>query len=1006
MNLNEYQQQREIYGRFAETVRKILLAAIDDASASGSYKYHLQQIQCRAKTYESLEKRLAELGKKEASDIEEIRNDLAGCRVIFYYNDDLSAFLSSGLVRNNFNVHSTKVHGPKDEITSANDFYTANHYIIELDENRASLPEYAPFKGLKCEIQIHTVLNHAWAETVHDMTYKKPEASGFGSRVLDGIDTRLQKIMKDYLRPAGYEFQKVQHDYRRFLEGKVLFDRNVKQEIIDSQNNNERHEILQRFRESTLPLYDAEYFTKELSSIIEIVRSATSTARNVKPVEISTPIGSMEGKTFKDILDVALSVLNFIQYADVESVFSCLVEFYLAAPDTEEKEAIHKAAVTLVKYEIDVLQKAGFFVQDIVLTHLEKLDDATLIQVRGLVAEVGNTILDPSTESTSYKSITIKQGSVPGNDVMASIRQRALALLKRIYNPEDPDGEKRPIIGAFNTATRTPHMGKYSDKLLALVLQNSREIIDFYIGIIPSDSYEILESIEEDVSFLYRRAKDIVEGKKVGDELCQEHSVALMESAMKFRKELNSNPEFVIYKTLVGYESVFDESWENTEWKIRDEREFREAKADEYANGITDENKDFWEKITIRCTWTKSDDMATFLYFGRFLNTLATKNPDFAFYLLSKHEDGLANFLGSILDGLLRGSGHDKALNLMNKWVDEGKHLFFCARVFEYYQPLNEPLVKKVLNKARMTSEVGALIKVMAAAAKNYDSSNPHLITELFLPAVQELTKLGNARWAFDFWYRAERSSVIAALDEQGIDIVLENLLLLEKIDFNAEEILVPIAKQYPAKILDFFKTRLSAEKDDGKLVSAFDAIPFSFHHLNEPLSAFPELVVDTVSGWYDGDYGFFIYRGARLIHNIFPMLTDELKKKLVELVHTEQQSNLLIVMGVLRNYNGNVAIKAICKEMVKVLPEDSKLLSEITIILESTDGVVGEFGYVEAYKRKKDEIADWLIDADNKVKNFAKNYVAMLDKQITSEKRRAEESIELHKHQFGEEVS
>jgi ppGpp synthetase/RelA/SpoT-type nucleotidyltranferase len=235
MNLQEYQQKRELYGQFAETVRKILSAAIEGSS----YKYHLQQIQCRAKTVESLEARLSEQGRKDAQNIEEIRNDLAGCRIIFYYNDDVNAFLSSGLVRDNFKVHweKSKVHSLRDEAVSANDYYTANHFIVELDDVRASLSEYALFKGMKCEIQIHTVLNHAWAETVHDITYKKPETSGFGSRVLEDIDKRLQIIMKDYLRPAGYEFQKVQHDYRRFLEGKVLFDRNMKQEIIACQDN-------------------------------------------------------------------------------------------------------------------------------------------------------------------------------------------------------------------------------------------------------------------------------------------------------------------------------------------------------------------------------------------------------------------------------------------------------------------------------------------------------------------------------------------------------------------------------------------------------------------------------------------------------------------------------------------------------------------------------------------------------------------------------------------------
>jgi hypothetical protein len=32
----------------------------------------------------------------------------------------------------------------------------------------------------------------------------------------------LAKIMNDYLLPAGYEFQKVQHDFQRLMQGEAL----------------------------------------------------------------------------------------------------------------------------------------------------------------------------------------------------------------------------------------------------------------------------------------------------------------------------------------------------------------------------------------------------------------------------------------------------------------------------------------------------------------------------------------------------------------------------------------------------------------------------------------------------------------------------------------------------------------------------------------------------------------------------------------------------------------
>jgi phage baseplate assembly protein W len=49
----------------------------------------------------------------------------------------------------------------------------------------------------------------------HDIIYKKPVLKGFGGKLFEAIEQRLQKIMKAHLLPAGYEFQKALDDYER-----------------------------------------------------------------------------------------------------------------------------------------------------------------------------------------------------------------------------------------------------------------------------------------------------------------------------------------------------------------------------------------------------------------------------------------------------------------------------------------------------------------------------------------------------------------------------------------------------------------------------------------------------------------------------------------------------------------------------------------------------------------------------------------------------------------------
>jgi hypothetical protein len=112
---------------------------------------------------------------------------------------------------------------------------------------------------------------------------------------------------------------------------------------------------------------------------------------------------------------------------------------------------------------------------------------------------------------------------------------------------------------------------------------------------------------------------------------------------------------------------------------------------------------------------------------------------------------------------------------------------------------------------------------------------------------------------------------------------------------------------------------------------------------------------------------------------------------------------NYDFVLAVLRNYDGESFINKICKEIIKLLPADSLLRTEVAVAMLSTGVVVGEFGMAEAYERKTDEVTDWLNDPDEKVRDFARSYMAQLEAMTSVERKRAEEEITLRKHRYGE---
>jgi hypothetical protein len=50
--------------------------------------------------------------------------------------------------------------------------YLSVHYIAKLNQARANLEEYMPYANIRFEIQVRTLLQHAWAEIEHDRSYK------------------------------------------------------------------------------------------------------------------------------------------------------------------------------------------------------------------------------------------------------------------------------------------------------------------------------------------------------------------------------------------------------------------------------------------------------------------------------------------------------------------------------------------------------------------------------------------------------------------------------------------------------------------------------------------------------------------------------------------------------------------------------------------------------------------------------------------------------------------
>ena len=254
MDFNTYEQEKQSdYEALAKVVALIL-----DSVICADHTLRLQQVQHRAKEPMRLLEKLEKLGCVDSKKIETDVKDLAGCRLVFYTNADVRRFLNSGRVAENFDIDwgRTKIHHPNPDSENTSDLFISNNYVVKLKEDRVAWPEYARFHDMWCEVQVQTTLNHAWSELAHDTIYKNPELKGFGQKLFETIENRMNTIMREYLIPAGYEFQKVVDDFERLSTGKELFDQGALVALGDCDNNNDRYDCLRRFKEYVLPYYD------------------------------------------------------------------------------------------------------------------------------------------------------------------------------------------------------------------------------------------------------------------------------------------------------------------------------------------------------------------------------------------------------------------------------------------------------------------------------------------------------------------------------------------------------------------------------------------------------------------------------------------------------------------------------------------------------------------------------------------------------------------------------
>jgi len=160
---DKYKAVYPTYVQFTQRLDDLLKGLLE----AENIKY--DKIEARAKTIDSFEEKISRPGKTYSDPLSEI-TDLSGLRVILYYSEDVEKVIK--LLKREFKINETLSVDKKSELKPDQLGYISTHLIVSLNADRKKLIEWKAFEKITAEIQIRTVLQHAWASISHALQYK------------------------------------------------------------------------------------------------------------------------------------------------------------------------------------------------------------------------------------------------------------------------------------------------------------------------------------------------------------------------------------------------------------------------------------------------------------------------------------------------------------------------------------------------------------------------------------------------------------------------------------------------------------------------------------------------------------------------------------------------------------------------------------------------------------------------------------------------------------------
>lgn len=193
-----YQVNKPLYESLSRKVEQIVKENLEQRHIV----YH--SVTSRGKSLDSFSRKAQ---KDKYSDPAAEIKDMAGVRIITYLESDVQKVAT--VVEELFSIDKDNSIDQSKLLGSDKVGYRCVHYVAEFDSERCKLPEYRPHAGLPFEIQVRSLLQHAWAEIAHDRNYK------FGGKLPTELERRFY-LVAGILEVADREFVAIAEEIDKY----------------------------------------------------------------------------------------------------------------------------------------------------------------------------------------------------------------------------------------------------------------------------------------------------------------------------------------------------------------------------------------------------------------------------------------------------------------------------------------------------------------------------------------------------------------------------------------------------------------------------------------------------------------------------------------------------------------------------------------------------------------------------------------------------------------------